>query len=730
MKIMASKELELVAQGVPQRQMVGRLAEFMPGRSKDMVKGARSRAPYRLIRETLAMVDEMDNPQQVDQDFVDLACREWRNAELEEQLRKGLAAIRKETRYCESSIHLQEAVLAALCGSDPIDGMKLWLKKIMGECDQGPVLRESGPQTSERRMPIARSGPTTPSPWQKMQSLWRKDRGAAVDEVIGRGRGGRMHTKAQLSEFWNDKWSEESHVWAGDSFRHPNDKSFTNVWKPVTAQEIRAAKLGRSTSGPDGISVECWKAVGIEHKRRVSCAAFADDVALVATSRAGIQALLKAFEGAAAEIGLKINAKKSLYLPLFPRSGKLVIPREGLQLVSSGGTLPTASFNTEWKYLGLDFCVRGVKAWSTDEAGQTLRKIHRAPLTVLQKLELLRTHFLPGLIHPAVLGKPKKYNLRKLDVAVRRYVRKWFWLPADSANAYIYGPVGDGGLGLIQLETLATVLRRDRIARAEQALFGTVQDWEPETAAVRRVRRAEVMHGTTDGMDLKRSREVRASTSWLREAHLTSPSWKGRRMVRVHSGSLPSRLRMTRGRRQVNPITCRAGCPERESAAHVLQSCRSMTLPRIDRHNRVCELIRKSAEIRGWTTYSEPHFNLEGRGWRPDLVISLSTGSAAILDVEIVSGSGRRTLEEMHEAKKQKYSRPSILGAVAALTARPVGRILVIPIIITWRGIWFRDSAAELRKLGLPEYLLGWASERVLLGGGFVWSRFISNYAS
>ncbi|KAF6199405.1 hypothetical protein GE061_007431 [Apolygus lucorum] len=589
---MASKEMKLVAQGVPPRKLVANLAEMMPGRTKDMIKCIRSRAPYQMIRRTLALVDEVENSQQEEETVNEPETRNWQTEELEAEIRKGLATIRKENNRSEASHFLEEAALAALSGSDPSENMVAWAKYIASLDQEGQSVGESEQRSSNARAFHTGRQNTRRISWKKMQKLWKYDRAAAVEEATGHG----------------------------------------------------------------------------------------------------------------------------------------LVPREGMHVSSPRGALPTAVYNSRWSYLGLEFGVRGLEEWTAEKPMETLRAVDRAPLTVLQKLEVVRTHFLPGLIHSVVLGRPKKCQLRKLDIAVRKLVRKWFWLPGDSANAYMYGPTGDGGLGLARLETLAPELRKVRIARVKECVFGEEQEGTYETSLERRWNRAQAMHETTDAAELKRSREVGASTIWLRSAHVMAPSWMGRRMIRVHSGSLPSQMRISRGRRTPDmQITCRAGCPSRETAAHVLQVCPSVQLPRNARHNRVCDLLRRSAELRGWKTFSEPHFNLEGRGWRPDLVICVRNGLVAIVDVEVVSGSGQRTLEEMFLTKQAKYSRAALLRAVAALTEQSLESVMVIPAVITWRGVWAKLSAEPLLKLGLPEYVLGWAAERVLLGGGLIWSMFTRN---
>lgn len=70
----------------------------------------------------------------------------------------------------------------------------------------------------------------------------------------------------------------------------------------------------------------------------------------------------------------------------------------------------------------------------------------------------------------------------------------------------------------------------------------------------------------------------------------------------------------------------------------------------------------------------------------------------------VVSGSGRRTLEDKIMYHSGRYSRPSILASVVASTDEPVEAVAVIPAILTWRGVWAKISVGHL-KPPFPRHL-------------------------
>uniref|UniRef100_A0A0K8S7M2 Reverse transcriptase domain-containing protein n=1 Tax=Lygus hesperus TaxID=30085 RepID=A0A0K8S7M2_LYGHE len=467
--------------------------------------------------------------------------------------------------------------------------------------------------------------------------------------------------------------------------------------------------------------------VGYLHAgQRWSSLAFADDVVLVATSRAGITAQITAFSDALKKVGLNLNLRKSLYLPLMPRGGRLVVPAEGLSIDIDGRRLWAAPHNVRWTYLGVAFGAQGVCHNTPGKVTGILDKIDRAPLKPLQKLAMLRDYGIPSLTHQLVLGNTTLTTLKQMDIKIRRIIRKWLRLPFDSANAYIHGPVGDGGLGIIELLTQIPAIRASRVGAARSQLFEGITSQQHRTLTSRldrRIARAKRLHETTDGIDLAKSRDNKASTAWISNPSTNLQGWRSLGMVKIHSGSLPTRVRTTRGRRSGSQHLCRAGCQTAETAAHVLQVCPSVRRPRCARHNSALNLLDGYARRRGWSVWLEPHFNLEEQGYRPDLLV-VSPKGAFIIDVSVVSGSGRRPLADINDAKIRKYKTDALLQAAAERANVQPGQIKVIGATITWRGVWYGRSARDLIQAGYPMFILEWMTTRVLTGGTCIWSAF------
>lgn len=457
---------------------------------------------------------------------------------------------------------------------------------------------------------------------------------------------------------------------------------------------------------------------------RLNALAFADDVVLVAASETGIMTLAAEFSRALAEVGLNVNHAKSLYLPMVRRGGRLVIPREGASLPMGNRELAAAGPAASWTYLGVPFGVNGSVSVRLCEVKAALDSLGAAPLKPLQRLELLRTHILPSFLHRLVLSSSSKKVLDQVDLLSRALVRRWLRLPADSANAYIHGPVGDGGLGVMRFAVTIPVLRAQRLARARTVVWGADQAFEGPTSQQRRIQAAEKLHTTVDGADLVGSRRSWASSMWLREGNAFSGGWRGINMVRVHSGSLPSRVRTSRGRRDNLPTACRAGCAVMETAAHAVQVCPVTSTARVGRHNHACQLLASYAVKKEWQVWAEPNFRLGGRGFKPDLVIRNRTGTY-ILEFSVCTGGGTRQVERVSQQKVEKYAGALMAGAVAGLTGCSPQHVKVLAATITWKGVWDPASVKGLTKIGYPRFLINWVTTGVLAGSGMIWSAFM-----
>lgn len=899
---LARLELELTDL-IPRSAMVRELAARMPGRGLESIKRVRNRQPYQNAL-AAARADpppqlppQRERPQPVSEHII--------QERLDAAIGRGVAAV----AAMNLAIHdrLIEAANEVRMGANPHDLLEEWYT---GLCPpQQPVRCRGGlpPRLAPRE---ARR-----EQYRRYQELWRTDRRALAQDVMGAGRGARAHTNEQLSRFWGEQWAAPSAPWDHNiPVRAPDDGDMLSVWDEVTPRDLAKSEPGRTACGPDGMTASAWKEVPrkvralffnvvmrsgsmpplllkarttllpkterprteaeyrpitvasvavrqlhrilafrldavVRHARpqrglirhtdgiganvvalndilrearakrkeirlaivdvekafdrvshqaimnimagrnwppcvvryvesvyadgvtsigggpelriargirqgdplssvlfnivmdhvlmalperigfvhegvRINALAFADDVVLVASSDPGIRTLADNFAKALTEVGLNVNHNKSMYISLVRRADRLVVPREGAQLSMGGRELVAGGPGVSWTYLGIPFGLTGTLPVSPREVTESFRRLTNAPLKPLQKVELLRTHVIPSFVHRLVLSATPKKSLVLIDRRARELVRQWLRLPGDSVSAYIHGPTGDGGLGVMCLERTIPALRTNRTAKARTEVWGAEGHADGSTAAQRRVQAALRLHATTDGAELVGTRRSWASSMWLREGDAFTRGWRGLSMVRVHSGSLPSRVRVSRGRRRNLPTACRAGCAVMETAAHAVQVCPVTRTARVGRHNHACNLLATYAAKKRWRVFQEPHFRLGGRGFRPDLIVKNHVGTF-VLDLSVCTGSSARPIERVSQEKLEKYAGALVRGAVAELAECSPDAVRVLPVTVTWKGVWDPASVRGLVDIGYPRFLINWLTGGVVAGSAMVWSAFM-----
>ena len=149
--------------------------------------------------------------------------------------------------------------------------------------------------------------------------------------------------------------------------------------------------------------------------------AFADDVALVAGTPAGLETLADQFERALATVGLRPNQAKSATLLVHDRRKKWVCGSESF-LVLNDSKVPALSVADGYKYLGTSATLGKVRLRAEERLAAGLNNLRRAPLKPQQRMFILRTQLIPSLFHGLVLGD--RGSLERMDKDVRKAVRE------------------------------------------------------------------------------------------------------------------------------------------------------------------------------------------------------------------------------------------------------------------------------------------------------------------
>lgn len=479
----------------------------------------------------------------------------------------------------------------------------------------------------------------------------------------------------------------------------------------------------------------------------VNAVAYADDIVLLAGTRRGLQLNLSAFDEGLQPVGLRLNASKSFTLSLVPsgRDKKVKIETSKTFAVGDVRICPKGIEDT-WKYLGLNFQGKDVESFD-GKLSVGLEKISVAPLKPQQRMVLLREHVIPGVMHRLVLGASSARALKAADVTLRSYVRKWLHLPHDVTLGFFYSPQKYGGLGLPCLQHVVPLHRLNRYQRIHDTLEGSLANIK-DSAHVKRMLHSSSMAlqflgeninavalgnywrarmlTSVDGAELVEMGHHKSDSQWGKYDSATSGSdYVHFNALRINS--IPSRDRLTRGRKNLpNAVTlCRGGCNVSETTYHAIQKCHRSHGTRVNRHNRVVDVLGDEMARNGYVVTKERRLDSNttraGRRRQPDL-IAVKDDTAIVLDAQVVYGIN---VDAFHITKQMSYQ--TLAGFDDDVrAAHGVVNVRHVPCTITYRGAWAKKCVRDLSLLGVSDLTLHWIVTSVLRGSWMCWRSFVT----
>ena len=185
---------------------------------------------------------------------------------------------------------------------------------------------------------------------------------------------------------------------------------------------------------------------------------FADDIALIATTRAGLQLAINTLLDNARRMGLESVLGKCATLGICTARGTWYA--DSRPFTYEDILLPVVEPDGFYKYLAISI------GSSTTDGGRclfgkiqdSLDRLNGAPLKPKQKLWGLKRVLLPRFIHPATFSNPTQ---------VRAMVRRALNLPKDTTKAAFHASTKEGALGIASLATAIPALVKNRLKRLE-----------------------------------------------------------------------------------------------------------------------------------------------------------------------------------------------------------------------------------------------------------------------
>lgn len=487
---------------------------------------------------------------------------------------------------------------------------------------------------------------------------------------------------------------------------------------------------------PDFIGIKIGKIM-------MNALAFADDLILMAETVTGLQTLISQAEEFLASSGLRINPGKSFTLSMVP-SGKtkqIRVTRHRFFL-DNGYELRTLGVEDKFEYLGIQFSALGVgKLEIAGPLKELLQQVTSAPLKPQQRLFLLRTFVLPRFLHRLTLCQVRAGHVRRLDVIIRREIRRWLRLPDDTPTGYFHAGVSDGGLGVMSLRTAVPRIRLSRMMAFEGYCgVGGVETFESLRREISQLNRMVLLDGLSlvtksreeafwkkrlyasiDGSALRPSRKVEGQHRWVSDGSNFLSGKDFINIVKTRINALPVLSRASRGR-SARSRGCSAGCSAVESLNHVTQHCYRTHRARIMRHNAVVAYLVRGLEQRGFIATREPRFSLGSVTLVPDIVACREEG-AFVIDPQVVSAG--LALDDADRIKVAKYNGPDLIQAVK--NTYSVREVTVLAATLNNRGVWSPRSARELLAFKIiSKSDLKIISTRVALGTYVGWTTFQS----
>jgi hypothetical protein len=494
---------------------------------------------------------------------------------------------------------------------------------------------------------------------------------------------------------------------------------------------------------------------------RVNAGLLADDTFLAASSPGGLQLLLKEFEQKLRLEGMELNPSKCATLSVGIRGKEKQWFCDSTPFLLSGKSVPTLKVNDTYKYLGVQYSLAGTKEALVKSSYLTrLARLDTCSLKPQDRLYALRTFLMPSVYHTATLAtrlRPSGW-LTAMDLATRRFVRKWLHLPKDTPDSYLYASAKDGGLGIKCLALECGRLRLERLESLQNqsdAVVGELLKTEAIKSQLEQSRKpvlvkgtrtlntgpeiqaewAKSLHATVDGVGLSVNSSLTQRSSWVLRP---GPGLTGREFVeaiQVRGNALATRSRSSRGRplsqSEANHSMGNAcpSCPDKVSnLAHVLQTCiRSQEL-RILRHNRLAARITTWLRKDGFKVVNEPRI-LSGSSYcKPDIV-AVKGGVMHVLDPVVCADNA--THADYHRDKATRYDTPEVRRFAEQMATDFNSGVLpstleftVKGLVINWRGMWSNESYDFLtQRLNLPRPLLDFWSIGVLREAKGIWTQ-------
>lgn len=297
-----------------------------------------------------------------------------------------------------------------------------------------------------------------------------------------------------------------------------------------------------------------------------------------------------------------------------PAKKKLYVETKSM-FKCNGEPIPQIKIEEFFKYLGRNFDYSGMKKCNVNTIIECLQNLRTAPVKPYQKLTVLKKYFMPRILHSMQYPGITNKTLNEVDNCIRKTVKGFLHIPSKTSSDFLYSKTKDGGLGLLSVKERIPIILYTRMKnlkifndpftnaaitcpqdqKLERKLKKMMQDKEKKEVINRY--QSGRLENSYSGNGLVQGNWDSASSYWIDNP---PTFWTG--FDYVNAIKLKCNMLPTIGT-PYNPIEerrCRGGCEKVESLSHVLQNCPVTHWKRINRHDRICKIIKDWAVKKGF----------------------------------------------------------------------------------------------------------------------------------
>ncbi|XP_023232374.1 uncharacterized protein LOC111632225 [Centruroides sculpturatus] len=191
------------------------------------------------------------------------------------------------------------------------------------------------------------------------------------------------------------------------------------------------------------------------HNQSISVLAYADDITIISGTAKGLQTQLDLLSTWPQNCGLTFKPAKCATLSIASKYRC----DEDRHFSIQDTTIPHLKKDDHYHHLGIPtgFTVGCSAETVIDGILTNLKHVDSSRLAPWQKIDCVSTFLISRLTFYLILGSVQKKSLGKLDKSIKRYVKKWMYLPQRASPEIIAMPHAQGGANITPCGILAYV---------------------------------------------------------------------------------------------------------------------------------------------------------------------------------------------------------------------------------------------------------------------------------